>query len=49
MTAIHIENALLVRPGHWSRSESVLIEDGRIVGIGSSENPANEACDRGLY
>ncbi len=41
MTATLVDNAMMLRPGHWARPGSVLVDDGKIAAI----NPEVDSVD----
>lgn len=45
-SATLIQNARLLRPGHWIRPGSVLIEAGRITAIDPASSQLNNSCSR---
>jgi len=46
MTTTLIENALVLRPGHWARPGSVLLKDGKIAEIDPQMDPAESVDER---
>ena len=46
MATTLIENALVLRPGHWARPGSVLLKDGRIAEIDPKMDPAESVDER---